>query len=506
MKIVDSEVSGASRLVRPKTLLALALAMPLLASCAASRTDAPVVQDSTRPPNVVVFVVDDLGWRDVGFMGSDYYETPNIDQLAEESVIFTQAYSASPVCSPSRAALQTGRDPVRLGITDWIPGRAAADGELLEEPAINNELKLDEVTIAEMFKEAGYATFYAGKWHLGDEGYLPTDQGYDINKGGGPWGSPRGRERGQAFLSPYNNRYLEDGPDGELLMERLSRETSQFMRDNRDRPFLAVQAFYAVHTPINTIEGYTAPYENGAGNDRPEADPRTMRYDARLKARQDNAAYGSMVTAMDAAVGDVIRTVRELGLENDTIIVFTSDNGGLSAMTGNSRNAPTSNEPLRGSKGWVYEGGIRVPLTIHVPGAAFASESAVPTISMDLLPTLLDLAGIDSPHAGRIADGVSLVPAMRGESAADRNLYWHFPHYHATNWRPGGAIRSGRYKLIEYFEDGSIELFDLVADPSETTDIAAARPQDAQRLLEELRRWRTEVGAAMPTPRRSAGG
>lgn len=463
-----------------------------LVSCVSTPVATPL--GSSRP-NIVLIVVDDLGWRDVGFMGSDFYQTPNVDRLAAQSLQFTRAYSSSPVCSPTRAALMTGNNPVRYHITDWIPGHEPNEATLLDDPEIANQLPLEATTLAEYLREAGYATHFSGKWHLGEsEPFWPQHQGFDSNAGGWAKGGPNGSINGRRYFAPHANPMLADGPDGEFLTERLGEESLAFLdrQSAGAQPFLLVHAFYQVHTPIEPAPAHIASFKAKA--DALPADPtmpQQLRYGEQAKSRQDNPAYASMVAAMDREVGRIMEKLEASGLADDTVIIFTSDNGGLSHLRGS--NVPTSNAPLRGTKGWLYEGGIRVPLLIRAPGVTAAgSRSDQLAISEDLLPTLLALAHV--PPAEPL-DGVNLLGPQSGNTRA---LYWHFPHYHATQWRPGGAIRDGNYKLIEYFEDGAVELFDLAQDPGEERNLAAANPERARQLRARLQQWRKDTGARMP--------
>ena len=478
-------------------LLALAVPLPLLACAPAQIADPAAGLPASAPPNVVVLLVDDLGWRDLGYTGSRFYETPNIDALAARSTVFENAYSASPVCSPSRASLQTGLDPVRLGITDWIPGFRPREDAILSTPAIPDALPRDRATLGERFKAAGYATMFAGKWHLGSDGDdLPQARGYDRNAGGYGTGQPRGK-RGREYFSPYGNPELADGPEGEFLTQRLGRESAAFIERNRGRPFLLAHNFYQVHTPLNPAPDHIEYFRQKAAQDpacRAEnTEHGDLPFGRRTSLSQCNPEYASMIAAVDDVVGDIVGQLRSSGLLENTIIVFTSDNGGLSAL-GSGGVAPTSNAPLRGSKGWLFEGGVRVPLLIFAPDHFEAGQTrSDPAITMDIVPTLLELAGLE--NAG--LDGRSL--ARPGPQ--ERALFWHFPHYHANGWRPGGAMRVGRWKLIEFFEDGETLLFDLAADPYETNNLAASLPETAAAMRERLKQWRREMGARMPTRR-----
>lgn len=461
-----------------------------------ARAESVLAQEQARP-NIVVFLVDDMGVRDLSILGSPLYETPHIDALAREGRIFVNAYSSSPVCSPTRSAIMTGRNPAQTGITDWIPGFVPRGPVLLETPAIPDHLSREWPTLAEKLSAAGYATHFSGKWHLGERPeHLPQARGFDSNAGGYETGQPRGRgpdpENRRAYYAPYNNPQLADGPDGEFLTERLARESNAFMRENAARPFFLFHAFYQVHTPIDPAPTRLAQFEaklRGTGADA--AARREMRYGRDVAMEQHNAAYATMVSAVDDAVGAMLAQLDALGLRENTLIIFTSDNGGLSTFLSDGT-SPTANEPFRGSKGWIYEGGIRVPLIVAGPGVARGISDDL-SISTDVWPTLLGAAGLKVEEGAEGRD-------LRVQQQPARNLYWHFPHYHASAWRPGGAIRSGDWKLIEDFETGSVELFNLARDPGEYDNRASAEPAIARRLLRDLREWREQVGAKMPVP------
>ena len=444
-------------------------------------------------PNIIVVVVDDLGWTDLGCYSSSFYDTPRVDALARAGIRFTQAYSASPVCSPTRAALMTGRHPVRVGITDWIRGFQAND-PLLATPEDRDELALEEVTIAEVLKEHGYTTGYVGKWHLGEtEPYWPEHQGFDVNIGGFSMGSPPG-----GYYAPYKNPRLKDGPDGEYLTNRLTDEAIGFVREHAEAPFFLYLAFYTVHTPIQGCDKWDDHYTaKRAGLSTGEPDKMRKEGPAKTRLHQANPKYAAMVRSMDENVGRLLDELDRLELADDTVVVFTSDNGGLS--TEPKWTPPTSVLPLRAGKGWCYEGGIRVPLIIRAPGAAKpGSESAQTAISMDLFPTLLDLAGLPSrPDLHR--DGLSLVPAIRQpDQQQPRTLVWHFPHYHASGWTHGTAIRMGDLKLIERYESGTRELYNLADDLSEENDLSESNPEAVFRLGSALEAWHKKMGSAMP--------
>lgn len=455
----------------------------------------PAALADTERPNVLFILADDLGWRDLSGEGSPYYESPHIDSIAENGMRFTQGYAACRVCSPSRASIMTGKFPPRHGITDWIGAKTGTDWNRNDRvlPAeYQHHLGQDEVTLAEAFQEAGYTTFFAGKWHLGDTGSFPEDHGFDINRGGHHRGSPPG-----GFFDPYNNPKLENRRPGESLPLRLSRETVQFLEQHdTDQPFLAYLSFYSVHAPIQTTEPLWRKYrEKAAAGPQPEE---RFEIDRTLPVRQiqDCPIYAGMVEAMDAAVGEVLTAIESLGLSDNTIIVFTSDNGGVSSGDAYA----TSNLPLRGGKGRQWEGGIREPYYIRAPGVTQpGSECDTPVTGTDFYPTLLELAGLPQ-RADQHVDGVSLVPLLRGASIAERPLFWHYPHYGNQGGEPSSIIRRGDWKLIHYWEDGRDELYHLANDPEEQHDVASANADVAGDLRSELDRWLADSGARIPKP------
>ena len=450
------------------------------------------------PPNIVFFLADDLGWRDLGCYGSRFYETPNLDALAASGTRFTEAYASCPVCSPTRASILTGKYPVRTGITTYIspsggnqPDSWKRNTQLLPA-AYSDRLQLEEVTLAEALAENGYATFFAGKWHLGPEGFWPQDQGFDVNIGGfehgGPWG-------GNNYFSPYGNPNLQDGPPGEHLPDRLASETAAFITAHRDEPFLAYLSFYSVHTPLMTTEELERKYASRAQK-LEFAGPRWVRESFRdARQVQDHAVYGGMVESLDSAVGKVLRAIKENGLDSRTIIVFMSDNGGLSTSEG----SPTANLPLRGGKGWLYEGGIREPMLIRVPGVTTAGTvTDAPVTSTDFYPTLLELAGLRQRPDQHI-DGKSLVSLLQGQEFDRGPLFWHFPHYGNQGGAPGAAIRDGDWKLIKWYETDSTELYHLGDDPGERYDLSRLAPAKANDLERSLDEWLQDIGASMPS-------
>jgi len=461
----------------------------------------PGQTQSQKRPNFVFILVDDLGWRDLGCFGSTFYETPNVDRLASESVRFTNAYAACPVCSPTRASIMTGRYPARLQTTDYFGApqpdkvqRHWTRNKPLLPARYKNRLPLEEVTIAEALKQHGYATFFAGKWHLGGEGFWPEDQGFDVNKGGIQRGGPYG---GKKYFSPYGNPRLSDGPDGEHLPDRLASETCRFIEANQEQPFLAYLSFYSVHTPLMARADLQAKYEAKAKQIPHDGPAWGQEGDRKLRLVQNHAVYAGMVEAMDLAVGKVLDALDRLGLARDTVVFFMSDNGGLSTSEG----SPTCNLPLRAGKGWLYEGGIREPMMIRWPGKAkggrFCHE---PVISTDFYPTMLEMASLPARPEQHL-DGRSMAPLLkRPGRRKERAIYWHYPHYGNQGGSPGGAVRLGDYKLIELYEDNHVELYNLRRDVGEQHDLSAQMPEKAAELRQMLHDWRREVGAVMPTP------
>jgi len=449
-----------------------------------------------KTPNIVFFLADDLGQRDLGTYGSTFYETPHLDRLAREGAKFSDAYAACPVCSPTRASILTGQWPQRTGITDYIgaaktPGEWKRNTKSLPAP-YTDRLALDAPTFAKSLKAAGYATFFAGKWHLGPEGYWPENQGFDINMGGIDRGGPYG---GKQYFSPYDNPRLPDGPAGEHLPDRLASEAVKFINANQGRPFLVYVPFYSVHTPLMAREDLKKKYEEKRQRLGLSAQwGREHERDVRLV--QEHAIYAGMVEAMDLAVGKVLKALDDARLRDHTLVIFTSDNGGLSTSEG----WPTSNLPLRGGKGWVYEGGIREPLIVRWPGVTKpGSLISTPVSSSDFFPTILEAAGA-KPAPGQVLDGRSLVPVLKGGTFPERALFWHYPHYGNQGGAPAAAIRRGDWKLIEWQEDKRLELFNLADDLGEKNDLAAREPGRVARLRDELHAWQQQVGAKFPIP------
>jgi len=480
-----------NRRIERKILPAVAAAA--LAWIGARPVDAAAARTSSRP-NFVVILVDDLGWRDLSVEGSAFYETPRVDSLAREGMRFTQGYATCQVCSPSRASLMTGKFPVRVGITEWIgaaAGKRWRRNTKLLPAEYRHELPLEETTLAEALHEAGYRTFFAGKWHLGGKGFHPEDQGFETNKGGHWRGSPPG-----GYFSPYHNPKLEDGPIGESLPIRLAQETCRFIRTHKTEPFFAYLCFYSVHAPDQTTEALWRKYRDKAAKNPPPK--RRFIIDRTLPVRQvqDHPVYAGMVETMDRAVGMVLDTLHRTGLEKDTVVLFTSDNGGVSAGDAKS----TANLPLRGGKGWQWEGGIREPFYVKWPGVTRpGSTCSVPVTGADVYPTLLQIAGLRLRPKQHV-DGVSLVPLLKGGRIPPRALFWHYPHYSNQGGEPSSIIQEGEWKLIHYYEDGRNELYNLAEDPGERRDLAAAEPGRAARMYAKLKAFLDEAGARYPTP------
>lgn len=437
------------------------------------------------PKNIVLFLIDDLGWNDISCYGSTYYQTPAIDSLAEEGVRFTNAYAACAVCTPSRAAILTGRYPARLLMTNWTPDGRWNPANRLIEGRFLRELPLEQFTIAEALREAGYKTISIGKWHLGGEPFsMPEHHGFDINIGGTAHGAP-----GEYFF-PYAGNWsipttdkkstwnvLPDGEPGEYLTDRLTDEAIGFIKANRNQPFFLYFPHFAVHTPLEAKAELIQKY-NAVPEDQ----------------RQGNPIYAAMIESVDVSVRRVMDTLAELGLEDDTVVIFTSDNGGMWKATDNS--------PLRGHKGTYWEGGVRVPLIIKWPG--FGKRERIvdaPVIGMDLYPTLLEVAGLPMLPSQHL-DAMNLAPLLRKQDTLDRDaLYWHFPHYNNhPETMPQGSILKGNWKLIETFDPAGIQLYNLQMDPGESNDLALKKPELARQLLKELRQWRMDVDAELMKP------
>lgn len=453
-------------------------------------------------PNVLFILVDDLGYMDVSPNSPNtFYETPHIAKLAQSGVRFSNGYAACPVCSPTRASIMTGKYPARTKTTDYFCGKAA---DKLLPAEYRCRLPLSEVTLAEIFRASGYATFFAGKWHLGEKGYWPEDQGFDINKGGVLKGKVFG---GMNYFPPYHNPNLKDGPEGEHLPDRLASETVSFIEQQLaatpEQPFLAYLSFYSVHTPLQGRPDLVKKYAAKAKSVDPALPRSEMERKRKNRLVQEHAVYGAMVEGMDLAVGKVLDALERLDVADNTIVIFFSDNGGLSTSEGH----PTSNIPLRAGKGWMYEGGIRVPCIVRAPAITAQKQDTAgatcdePMTSTDFFPTLLELAGLPLAPQYHV-DGVSLRPLLENPKAslAREAIYWHYPHYGNQGGAPSGGVRHGDWKLIEWFEDDSIELFNLADDIGERNNLALKQPEQAAKLRQMLHDWRDEVDANMPKP------
>lgn len=429
-------------------------------------------------PNFILILMDDLGWADVGCYGSKFYRTPNLDRMAARGIRFTNGYAACPVCSPTRAAVMTGKYPARVGVTNYLPGKHQLPYSKLLPPESKQFLGLEEVTIAEMLKPAGYKTAHIGKWHLGPTAdHWPDKQGFDVNVGGTQSGMPK-----SFFYPQWESNPPIKAREGEYLTDRLTDEAVQFIRDNRNSPFFLYLPHYAVHVPIEAKEELVRKYRGRVAPGQLQNDP----------------VYAAMIESMDESVGRILKTLDELQLAGRTVVVFTSDNGGLSAPEWKLKPV-TSNKPLREGKGHVYEGGIREPFIVSWPGAKPRVEHT-PVNSVDLLPTFAEAAGI-AASAYKGVDGVSLVTLIRdGKPLAARPMYWHYPHYSNQLGRPAGAIRQGYWKLVELYENNALELYNLVEDPGEERNLAEKMPERTREMHGMLKSWRQSVNAKMPTP------
>ncbi|MFT7633193.1 MAG: arylsulfatase A [Mariniblastus sp.] len=434
---------------------------------------------SSHPPNIVLIMADDMGWKDLHCYGNENLDTPNLDQLAREGVRFTDAYSASPVCTPTRAAMMTGESPARLNITNHAPGHPnnfQKPGTSIQTPTWQRNLPLDRVTLAEQLKANGYATAFVGKWHLSHQlkapgepaemDLRPEHQGFDINIGGCSFGGP------PSYFEPYKNPTIKPKKDGDYLPDRCARECTDFIEANRERPFFLCWWNYSVHYP------FQAPAEL------------IKKYEARQGPGIENPTYAAMLEGMDSAIGSVIKAIDSNGLSDRTLVIFTSDNGPFAANV----------KPLRGEKGHLYEGGIRVPMMVRWPNTIGKNrQDATPVISMDVHATILDAAGI-KPDPTNVPDGVSLLPMLKSEEKLQRDaIYFHYPNYafHKKN-RLGSAIRSGNFKLLHFYDDDSIELYDLTNDISESKNLAKHDPETAERLRQKLELWLKDSNASRP--------
>ena len=489
----------------------------------------------TRKPNVVFFLVDDLGWSDVGCNGSSFYDTPNIDRLAEEGVRFTSGYAACHVCSPTRASILTGKYPATLNLTDWLDGRSNRPYQVLRNPDKAMALDPDEITLTEVLKKEGYATALFGKWHLG-RNTTPTGHGFDLHV---PYSVNSNLGR-RGFYNPEDIPGLDGG---EYVTDRLAELAAKYIDVNKDQPFLLYMSHFSVHDPIHGRPDLVEKYRKKLAAIPPqpgpdfilEGNPDSPTYPSRaeldelikqpkyrdtytsyandlvkVKQKQDNVEFAGMVESVDQSLGTLMAKLKEHGLEDSTIVIFMSDNGGMSVMNGTPHfeitrdkidtRASTSNLPLRGAKGWLYEGGIRVPMIVKWPQKTKpGGVSHVPVISTDFFPTILEMLGVEHETSG--IDGQSFTALVQGKEMDRGPIYWHFPHYSNHGMQsPGGAIRDGDYKLLEYFENGSVQLFNLKKDIGEQNDLAKIEVQNAQELTAKLHQWRKEVDAQMMPP------
>ena len=509
------------------------LYMLLLSNCTEN-----IIKENT--PNVIFFLVDDLGWSDVGCYGSEFYETPNIDKLASEGVRFTDAYSSCHVCSPTRASILTGKYPASLNLTDWLPGRRDFPFQKLKNVEINQHIPYDISTLPKMLKNNGYKTAIIGKWHLGEDDASALKQGFELQLPDWNKGWPK-----EGYYFPYGMKGLEVGTEGEYLTDRMTDEAIKYIEHNKETPFFLYLSHFAVHDPIEGRTDLVEKYSNKLkGTDPPAGEPfiletnpdeknpitRTALYSllgdkkyngykifsnesVKIKQNQDNVEFAGMVGSMDESLGRIMKKLKELELDQNTVVIFYSDNGGMSAANFYyperkiSKNEldkafATSNLPLRGGKGWMYEGGIRVPLIIKWPGKGLQGVvSIVPVTSPDFFPTILEMTGIKQESNDQ-KDGKSIVPLLKGDQGLGREaIYWHFPHYsNHGNQSPGGAVRSGDYKLLEYYENNTVQLFNLSEDPGEQNDLSAKEPDRVNKLYLLLTNWRNKVNAKMMFP------
>ena len=444
--------------------------------------------EKNTQPNLVFIIVDDLGWKDVGYMGSDFYDTPNIDKLSNYSTIFNSAYSASPVCSPTRASIMTGKHHVRVNITDWIPGVDPKDRYLIGPEDIH-QLPIEELTIGEILQSNGYSTMYSGKWHLGSQGFYPENQGFDINKGGFEKGSPMG-----GYYSPYKNPRLSDGPKGEYLTNRLTHETITFIEErDKYKPFAVFLSFYNVHTPIQPNLKHIDYYREKLKAYSDNKTKTDMEGEAISVLNQRNPDYASMVHSTDENIGKLISFLKQKNLYDNTLIIFTSDNGGLSTQK---KVAPTSTKPLRAGKGWLYEGGIRIPQLIKFVNQKNQHLIDDPVVSYDLFTTVFNHLKLN--HNLDEKDGIDLSSLSSNKIERDYIL-WHFPHYHASLWKPGSAIRNGDWKLLKFYEENKLELYNLKDDLSEQTGLSSKYPLGVKKLSYKMDEMLAEMNGKVPT-------
>lgn len=433
-------------------------------------------QNADKKPNIILIMADDLGWKDTGFMGSKFYETPNLDALARQGILFTNAYAAAANCAPSRACMMSGQNTPRHGI--YTVGNSERGEKATRKliPTVNREILPDSIfTLSEVLKNAGYYTGIIGKWHLGDD---PRTQGFDFNIGGNMKGSNN-------YFSPYHNSAIQDGAEGEYLTDRLTTEALAFLESKSSKPFFLYLPYYAVHTPLQAPVSLKEKYDGK---------PKTT--------EQTNAVYAAMIESLDNNIGRILHKLEELHISKNTLLIFTSDNGGIRSIS--------RQDPLRAGKGSYYEGGIRVPLLIRWPNKIAANiKTDVPVTNMDFYPTILDILSIPRKHT--VLDGVTILPVLKGEKLPERPLYWHFPIYldaydpntddgrdPVFRTRPGTAIRMGNWKLHEYYEDGVKELYNLQNDVGERHNLALQNPDIVKKLHNQLVNWQKQLKAPIP--------
>lgn len=489
-------------------LVGVCCAFFILSVGVAARGKEPSGQDER--PNVILIMLDDLGWADLSCYGSKYHKSPHIDRLATEGMRFTQAYAAAPVCSPTRAALMTGRSPARLHITDWLPGGFDLPANRMAKPLTTWELPLSEITLAEKLRAAGYVTGHVGKWHLGGKGFGPRNQGFDLNVGGDEKGTPRG------YFAPFCERngadvpHLDWAPPGTYLTDIFNQAALRFIREHREKPFFLYLPHFAVHAPLQAKPQKVVKYKK-----------------VKEEGEQANPVYAAMIESVDDGISQIVKELDKLKLTKKTILIFTSDNGGVATADWPTKPS-TVNGALREGKGHLYEGGIRVPLIVRWPGKiASGSICETPVTTEDFFPTILEMCGVEKEplvdlldHQEKLSvakfeaetvlaaaakesplDGVSMVPLLRQTGSFQRAaLYWHFPHYSPQHGRPCGAIRSGDYKLIVFYEDHRRELYNLRRDPGETNNLVDQEKEKVRELGAKFSAWRRSVGAQMNYP------
>ena len=488
--------------------------------------------------NIIFFLVDDLGWTDLSCYGSSFYETPNIDKLAEEGVKFTNAYSTCSVCSPSRASILTGKYPASINLTDWLTGRPDTPYQKLKNVKINKHLPYSETTIAEVLKNLGYNTAILGKWHLGENPSNPMAHGFDLHLPNWAKGWPN-----KGYFAPFGLEGFEDSPKGYYLTDRLTDEALKYIKLNKKNNFFLLMSYFNVHDPIQGRKDLVEKYkkklrrikkssnpdfilegnpDNPNNPKRKELNQMILSKDFKnkyktfdndlvlIKQKQDNVEFAAMVESVDESIGKIINELKKLKIEENTIIIFYSDNGGMSALNGTpwreiqenelDQYYSTSNLPLRGAKGWLYEGGIRVPLIIKYPKSKkIGFECDLPISGVDMFPTIVNMLNA-SKYLNNNLDGINILPAVMGDKINRGPIYWHFPHYSNHGMQsPGGAIRDGDYKLLEYFENGTLQLYNLKNDLGEQLDLSKIEIKKTMELKKKLDKWRTKIGAKMMT-------